>query len=143
MTTQWLWQLYAFIRAVDDTPTNRTLFANVFVDNGAGEILANEEKIFDISVRLSTTGNEPAQALGISATVKKSMRDDFQAILDGFTNSRYAGVANVAHGQWEENELAITNYSGVTPEGQIVTWEKALTFLFNDFGLIVIEVPAI
>ncbi len=137
--TEWLWRLYLFIRIVDNTESNRTAFANAFVNNGSLETVDNERKLFDSAVRFSTTGNEPAQALGINTAVKKSMRDEMKVILEGLTNARYAAVANVAHGTWEENELALTNYSGITPNGQIVTWDKALTFLFNDFGLLVIE----
>ncbi len=135
--TDWLWRLYIFIRAVDNTAANRTAFASAFVNNGSGETTANERKIFDIVVRLSISGNEPAQAFGVNTAAKLSMRDDLRTLLDGLTDGRYAVVANITHGPWQENELALTNFP-VTPSGQIATWKAALTFLENEFGLQVI-----
>lgn len=136
--TDWLWRGYLFIRSVDNTAQNRTDFANAFVDNGSMETVLNERKLFNGVTRFSTTGNEPVIAFGINTAAKKEMRDDLKVILDNLTNARYTVVANVAHGPWEENELALTNFP-VTPSGQIVTWETALTFLNNEFGLQVIE----
>ena len=138
MITNWLWRIYLFIRAVDNTVQNRINFANAFVNGGSLETLANERKLFNGVTRFSTTGNEPVQVFGISTAAKASMRDDLKAVLDGLTNARYAVVASVAHGSWEENELALTNFP-VTPSGQIVTWQTALTFLENEFGLQEIE----
>jgi len=139
MTTKWLWRGYLFIRSVDNTAQNRTDFAQAFVNNGSMETVINERKLFDSAVRFSTTGSLPVQAFGINTAVKKDMRDDLKTILDNLTNARYVVVANVAHGPWEENELALTNFPGVTPSGQIATWQAALTFLENEFGLQVIE----
>ncbi len=136
--TQWVWRLYLFVRSADNTAQNRTDFAGAFVNGGSMETLANERKLFNGAVRFSTTGNEPIQAFGINTAAKESMRDALKAVLDNLTNARYAVVANVAHGQWEENELALTNFP-VAPSGQIVTWQTALTFLENEFGLQIIE----
>lgn len=138
MTTTWLWRIYLFIRQQDNTAQNRTNFANAFVDNGSLETLVNERKLFNSVVRLSISGNEPAQVFGISTVAKTSMRNDLKTVLDGLTNARYGVVASVAHSSWQENELAITNFP-VTPSGQIVTWQNVLTFLNNEFGLQVIE----
>lgn len=136
--TDWLWRIYLFIRQQDNTAQNRTNFANAFVNNGSGETLVNERKLFNNVVRFSTTGEEPAQVFGISTTAKTSMRGDFKTVLDNLANARYAVVANVPHGLWAENELALTNFS-ITPSGQIVTWQNALTYLNNEFGLFVIS----
>lgn len=138
MTTQWLWRIYLFIRSVDNTAQNRTDFAEAFVNNASMETVVNERKLFDAAVRFSVTGDEPATALGINTAAKKEMRDDLKIVLDNLTNARYAVVANIAHGSWEEHELALTNFPGVTPSGQIVSWQTALTFLENEFGLQVI-----
>ncbi len=135
--TDWLWRIYLFIRAVDNTAQNRTDFANAFVNNGSMETLVNERKLFNGAVRFSMDGNEPVIAFGINTAAKKEMRDDLKVILDNLTNARYAVVANIAHGQWQENELALTNFP-ITPSGQIVHWQNALTFLDNEFGLQVI-----
>ncbi len=131
MTTQWLWRGYLFIRSVDNTAQNRTDFANAFANNGSMETVVNERKLFDGAIRFSTTGEDPVQAFGINTAVKKDMRDDLKAILDNLTNARYAVVANVAHGQWEENELALTNFPGVTPSGQIANWIRITTRITN------------
>ncbi len=135
--TDWLWRLYLFIRSIDNTAANRTAFAEAFTNNGSGETAANERKLFEGAVRFSFSGNEPAQAFGINTAAKKEMRDDLKTVLDGLTDARYGVVANIAHGPWQENELALTNFP-VTPSGQIVTWQTALTFLENEFGLQVI-----
>ena len=142
MTTQWLWRIYLFIRSIDNTAQNRTAFASVFVNGGSMETLANEHRMFDNAVRFSISGNEPAQVFGISTVAKSSMRDDLKAVLDSLTNARYGVVASVVHGSWEENKLALTNFP-IIPNGQIVTWQNALTFLNNEFGLQVIETEEI
>lgn len=138
MTTQWLWRIYLFVRVVDNTAQNRTDFANAFVNNGSLETAENEAKLFNSVVRFSTTGEEPAQAFGINTAAKKSMRDDLKVILDNLTNARYAAVANIAHGQWQENELALTNFP-VNITGQIVTWQTAVTYMDDVFNLKVIQ----
>ncbi len=135
--TNWLWRVYLFIRSVDNTLTNRNAFAAAFVDNGSMETMANERKLFGGATRFSLTGNDPVQAFGVNTAAKKEMRDDLKDVLDSLTNGRYAVVANIAHGPWQEHELALTNFP-VVPAGQIVTWSVALTYLENEFGLIVI-----
>ncbi len=137
--TDWLWRIYLFIRQQDNTAQNRNDFANAFVNGGSLETVANERKLFNSAVRFSTTGNDPVQAFGINTAAKKSMRDDLKDVLDNLTDARYAVVANVAHGSWQENELALTNFPSITPSGQIATWQSALTLLENEFGLLVIE----
>lgn len=136
--TEWKWRIYLFVRAADDTAGNRQAFAEAYVNNGSDESLDNEKKMLDSVVRLSTTGQEPAQAFGVNTVAKTGMRGAFKALLDAFTNARYAVVANVAHGQWQEHELVLTNFP-VTPNGQIVEWQDALAYLENEFGLQVIQ----
>lgn len=138
MITEWLWCIYLFIRVADNTAQNRNDFASAFVNNGSGESLADERKLFNGVSRFSVSGEEPAQVFGISTAAKKSMRDDLKTVLDGLTNARYAVVASVAHGTWLEDELALTNFP-VTPSGQIVSWQTALAYLNSEFGLQVIE----
>lgn len=140
--TDWKWRIYLFVRAADDTAGNRQAFAEIYVNNGSGESLADEKRMLDSVVRLSTTGQEPAQAFGVNTVAKTSMRGAFKALLDALTNARYAAVASVAHGQWQEHELVLTNFP-VTPSGQIVTWERALQYLEAEFGLKVIPPPSL
>ena len=138
MTTEWKWRIYLFVRAVDVIPANRTAFANIYVNNGSGESLADERKMFDTVVRLSASGNEPAQAVGINTVAKTSMRDEFKSLLDSLTNARYAVVASVESLSYQESELVMTNFD-VTPNGQIVSWNKALNYIEKEFGLVEIQ----
>ena len=137
MATEWKWRIYLFVRAVDVTVANKTAFANIYVNNSSGETLEDERKMFDSVVRLSASGNEPAQAVGINTVAKTSMRDGFKTLLDNLTNARYAVVASVELPNYQESELVLTNFD-VTPNGQIVSWDKALEYVESEFGLVVI-----
>ena len=138
MATEWKWRIYLFVRAIDVTASNRSAFANIYVNNGSGESLEDERKMFDSVVRLSASGNEPAQAVGINTVAKTSMRDGFKSLLDSLTNARYAVVASVGLPGYQENELVLTNFD-VTPNGQIVSWDMALEYIESEFGLVVIR----
>ena len=127
-----------FVRAIDATLANKQAFADIFVNNGSGETIEDEKKMFDNTVRLSMNGEEPAQALGVSSAVKLSMRDGLKTLLDGLTNARYAVVANTDLPNYDDGELMLTNFP-VTPNGQIVSWQNALIYIENGFGLKVIE----
>lgn len=137
MATDWKWKVFLFVRAADATTANKRKFADIYVDNGSLETVTNELKMFDSVVRLSTTGEEPAQAFGINCPAKTSMRDGFRALLDELTDARYAVVANTKLPNFEDGELVLTNFP-VTPNGQIVTWDDALAYLESEFGLLVI-----
>ena len=138
MATEWKWRIYLFVRAADVTAANKSAFANTYVNNGSGEMLEDERKMFDSVVRLSASGNEPAQAVGINTVAKTSMRDGFKTLLDSLTNARYAVVASVELPNYQESELVMTNFP-VTPNGQIVSWDKALEYIESEFGLVVIR----
>ena len=138
MTTDWKWRLMLFIRAVNDTSSNRQAFAEIYVNNGSLETLEDELKIFISMVRLSSTGKEPAKAFGISTPAKTTMKDEFKILLDGLTNARYAVIANTKLQNYQDGELVLTNFD-VEPNGQIVTWENALQFIQNEFGFQVIK----
>lgn len=137
MTTEWKWRIYLFVRVVDATPENKTAFAEIYVNNDSGETLEDERKMFDHVVRLSISGNEPAQAYGINTVAKTSMRDEFEILLDSLTNARYAVVASVELPGYQEHELVMTNFP-VTPSGQIVSWNMALQYIESELGLVVI-----
>lgn len=137
MTTLWKYRIMLFVRASDVTPANKQAFADIYVNGGSGETIEDEKKMFNTMVRLSTSGEEPAQAFGVSTAAKLSMRDGFKALLDGLTNARYAIVANTDLLNYADNELMMTNFP-ITPSGQIVTWNKALNYIENEFGLKVI-----
>lgn len=131
--TEWKWRAYFFIRAVDATTTNKNTLAQIYVDHGGMEILVNELKMFTAPVKLSTTGQLPAQAFGFNSPVKLEMRDDFKALLDTLTGARYGIV------RYDDLGLVLTNFPGITPTGQVVTWETALQRLNAEFGLQVIQ----
>lgn len=136
--TLWKFRIYIFIRAVDVTLANKQAFAQIYVNNGGMETLENEMKCFDSVKKFSLSGELPAQVYGLSTPAKLEMRDAFKAMLDQLTDARYAVVANTTLAEYAENELILTNFP-VTPNGQIVTWETACTYLYNEYGLI--EIP--
>lgn len=136
MATDWKWRIFLFVRAVDATPANKQALGQIYVDGGSGETLENEAKILDAVVGFSQTGQPPAQAYGVNLTAKTGMRDAFLTFLAGLTNARYGVVANTTLPNFAEGELVATNWPGITPNGQIVTWEQAKQFVENVFGLI-------
>ena len=138
MTTTWKWRIYLFVRVAVTSATNKTAFANIYVNNGSGESLEDERKMFDSVVRLSVSGDEPAQAVGINTVAKTSMRDGFKSLLDNLTNARYAVVASVELPNYQESELVMTNFD-VTSNGQIVSWDMALEYIESEFGLVEIR----
>lgn len=131
--TEWRWRAYFFIRAVDATAQNKNTLAQIYVDHGGMEIPVNELKMFTAPVKLSTTGELPAQAFGFNSPVKLEMRDDFKALLDTLTGARYGIV------RYDDLGLVLTNFPGIAPTGQVVTWETALQRLNAEFGLQVIQ----
>ena len=137
MVTQWKWRIYLFVRPVDATIANKNALANIYVDNGSGQTFEDEMRMFLTLTKLSTNGELPVQAYGISTVAKTAMRDGFKTLLDNLTNARYAVVASVPVSGYAENELVMTNFD-VTPSGQIVSWNAALNYIENEFGLIVI-----
>ena len=137
MTSEWKWRIYLFVRAIDATAANRQTLAEIYSNNGSGETVEDELKMFFTVVRLSTTGNKPAQAFGINTVAKTAMRDEFKTLLDSLTNARYAVVTSVELPGYQERELVMTNFP-VTPRGQIVSWSAALNYIENEFGLVVI-----
>lgn len=134
MATDWKWRLYLFVRASDVTAAHKQAVAEALANNGSGEAVEDEAAMYLGTVRLSTSGNPPAQAFGINVPVKASMRDAIRAILDALPQARYAVVANTQLAQHAEAELIATTFN-VTPSGQIVQWADALAFLATEFGL--------
>lgn len=141
--TEWKWRIYLFVRAVDATPANKQALAQIYVDGGSGETLENEARLLDSVTGFSQIGQPPAQAYGVNLTAKTGMRDAFKALLDGLTNARYGVVANTDLPNYSEGELVLTNWPGIIPNGQIVTWEQAKQLVMDEFGLVEItpEVP--
>ena len=139
--TDWKCRIYLFVRAVDATAQNKQAFAQIFVDNGGLETLQNELRAFDAPVKLSVSGEAPAQAYGLNTAVKPAMRDDLKTFLDGLTNARYVVVANTDLANYRDGEFLATNFGDlpVDPTGKIVTWDQTLGFLRREFGLQVIQ----
>ena len=132
MSTEWIYRVFLFVRTADATPANKAAFAQMYVDAGSGETLADESLLLDNVTRFSTSGNEPAQAYGINTAAKLSMRDGFTALLGGLTNARYAVI------EQGSGTLIRNNFAGIS-NGITVTWAQALARLEADFGLVVIE----
>lgn len=125
MATQWIARLYFFVPTSAVNATLRDTVANAFVNNNSGESLVNERKLVNGLVRLSTTGNEPAQALAINTVVKASMRDAIKTIIQSVNQSAWYVVSNrdglTVQGQtYNESEL-IESGGLATADGQIGT----------------------
>ena len=139
--TDWKYRIYLFVRAVDATSENKRAFAQIFVDNDGLETLQNELRAFDAPVKLSVSGELPAQAYGLNTAVKPAMRDGLKTFLDGLTNARYVVVANTELRNYRDGEFVMTNFvdPDSDPTGKIVSWEATLRFLNREFGLQVIK----
>lgn len=141
MTTLWRWRMYLFVRSVDATQVNRQAFAQIYVDNGGMETLQNEMRAFDHPVRLSVSGEPPAQAFGLNTPLKAGMQVDMRMFLDGLPNARYVVVANTQLDNYRDGEFILTNFPDPEPDptGRIVTWKATLAYLNREFGLQVIS----
>ena len=138
--TLWKWRMYLFVRAADATQANRQALAQIFVNRGCGETLANEIKMFDGPVRLSTSGALPAQVFGLNTAIRSGMQSDIVAFLAGLTNPRYVVVSNTARLSYRDGEYITSNFPDPQPDpsGKIVTWQRTLQYLSDEFGLQVI-----
>lgn len=143
MTTLWRWRMYLFVRSVDATQANKLVLAHVYTDNGSMESVQDEVRALDHPVRLSVSGELPAQAYGLNTPLKTAMRADMQTFLDGLTNARYVVVANTKLPNYRDSEFVLTNFPDPEPDptGKIVTWQAALNFVNREFGLQVIPDP--
>jgi hypothetical protein len=137
--TDWKWRLMLFVPVTMNTADNRTSFAEVFVNNGSGETLADERKMFDNAMRLSITGTLPVLAYGISVLVKSDMRDDMNAFIDdlndgltGANRAQWYTVANTDFAQRRDGTLIASTRNTVDGMiGQRFTIQDAL----NDLGV--------
>ena len=130
MSSDWKWRLYFFIRAVDATAENRQAFAEIFANNGSMETVESERKMVDSAIKLSTSGDLPAQVFGINTLVKADMRTALQAFISSLSQSRWYAAAN---------GCLITANGGSGIIGQIFSWDDALADLFTERSLRVIE----
>ena len=139
--TLWKWRMFLFVRAVDATAANRAAFGAIFANNGSLETAENEALVWDACVRLSVSGEEPAQAFGVNTVIKPEMRDDLRTFLDGLTNARYVVVANTELPNYRDGEFVLANFVDPDPDptGKVVSWEATLAFLNREFGLQVIQ----
>jgi len=151
MSSDWKWRLYFFVRVADNTVASRQTFAAIFANNGSGESAENEGKLFNAVTRLSVTGVEPAQVLGINVAVKSSMRDALEAFVGTLAQNRYYAVLNVDTPTGFEGKLLKTNDAiapivqpGTPPwDTTPFTWQDALDDLLADRGLQVIQGEAV
>jgi hypothetical protein len=146
--SNWRWILIFFVRADDVTPENKAVFAAIFSDNGSGETYENEAKLFDSVLRLSVSGELPAQVFGIVVPVKPVMREALEDFIETVPQSRYYGVRNlVLNGNQFVGQLLKTNDAieplvvpGEPPwDTTPFTLQDALDDLYADRGLQLIE----
>lgn len=139
--TLWKWRIFIFANTVANTQANRDTLAQVFVDSGAGESLANEKLMFGNARRLALAASPTVLAAhGISFPVKASMRDNLQtaiatinAPLSNANKVRWYLVAVVDWSTFQAGDLIASNRSTVDALiGQPFTWQDALT----DLGLV-------
>jgi hypothetical protein len=138
MVTDWKWQLFIFIKKSDVTSDIKWTIARILSDNGSLELPENEIKMFDGITGFSRDGKEPAVVYGIALTVKRGIKDAFMQFLEAYPEARYVVSANTDLVGYDDGELIATNFN-VIPSGQTVTWEKAVNYLENEFGLV--EIP--
>lgn len=144
MVTQWQYRLILIAPDAANTQVNRNAFAQVFVDEGSGESLADEKLMFTNAPRLALASAPTVQvARGCSVAVKGSMRTALQSAfstintpLASVNKLRWYAIANVDLPQHSTGWLLATNYgstAGVvdTP----FTWQDAL----DDFNLVVMD----
>lgn len=128
------------MRAVDATETNRQTFAEIFANNGSMETVANERKMADSAIRLSTSGALPAQVFGINTLVMTDMGTSLRNFVGALALSRWYVVANGDLPNYADGELIVAN-GGSGIEGDLFTWDDALADLYNERGLQVIGEP--
>lgn len=151
--TDWKWRLILIVHIDANTADNRTAFAQAFVDNGSGETLENERKLFDYVQKLALSATPTVhRAFGITTPVKAGMRDDLLAViqtidatLTAAKKSVYYGVANVDNAPFTLNEVTTLYqrgecfYANRAEDsdfiGQVLTTQMILTRL----GLVVME----
>lgn len=142
MTTRWLYHLYLFLRPADATRATKTALAQIYVDHGSGESLANERKMFDTMTRLSVSGAEPAQVFGFSLTATQAIYDGIMARTAGFDDPFWFVVANTTLPDHADGELiALTPNLPKYVLGTVLTWTEALGILEQAHGLRVIPAP--
>lgn len=150
--SQWKVRVMLFVRAADNTAQNRQTFGGIYANNGSGETVENEAKLFDAPIRLSTSGVAPAQAFGIeTAVLVPDMRDDMRAFLDTLPQVRYYVVRNIPNDNRFTGELILDNLTaagrqtlvGVAPwDTTPFTMADALADIKAERGLLVIpELP--
>lgn len=139
--TLWKWRMFLFVRAVDATAQNKAAYGAIFAENGSLETAENEGKVWDACVRLSTSGQAPAQAFGVNTAIKVGMQQPLRDFLDTLTGARYVVVANTELAQYADGEFILTNFPDPDPDptGRIVTWQAVLNWLNREFGLQVIS----
>ena len=109
------------------------------MDNGSGETHEHESKMFNNAVRLSFTGDEPADALAINTAAKGDMRDGLKTFVTGITGARWYVVAAVDLPSWNAGELIQSSRAAVDDQiGSQFTFADAL----DDLGLqVIVDIP--
>lgn len=150
MTTEWKWRMALFATVNQNTPENRTALATI-IAAASGETVESERGQFDSATRLSGSGEEPAQALGIDFVATGTIRDDLKTFLDTLPplQIRYYVRANTTLPQHFDGKLLLTNKAvveepdivGVSPwDVEPFDFQDALGDIFAEKGLQVIQV---
>ena len=144
MVTNWKWTLMVFAPLAAITENNKDTLAAVFTNNGSGETVANERKMFDNVARLAFAAAPTVLvARGFTTPVKQSMRDALQtaietinAPLSNANKVRWYALAAIQLENADEGDLLLSNRNTVDNRiGTLFTWQDALT----DLGLVVME----
>jgi hypothetical protein len=114
MATEWRYRLILIVHVNANTLVNRQAFAGAFVNNGSGETLTNEMKMFQNARRLALAATPTIhRAYGISVPIKATMRDALLAViaqvdapLSAAQKSVYYGVANVDGAMFQGHSYA-------------------------------------
>ncbi len=145
MATKWVVRLYFFVPVSAVDATLRDMVADAFANNASGETALNERKLVNTLARLSTSGNEPAQALALNSAVKLAMRTAIRTIIQAVPQNAWYVVSNVnglliSETPYNEGELiAFGGRAQATGRvGTPFTFAEAVA----DLGLQAIEVPA-
>ena len=146
MASEWEYEITLSATVAQNTPENRTALATIFATY-SGETIANERLMFDKALRLSVSGEEPAQVLAVNFVAKSEMRTDLRTFLNGLPQAQiaYWVRANIPLPQHFQGELLLVgggadNIVGVPPwDTQPFTFQDALERLNIEAGLQVIQ----
>lgn len=142
----WEYEIALSATVNQNTPENRTALATIFA-NYSAETIADERLMFDKALRLSVSGEEPAQVLAVNFVATGAMRTDLRTFLDSLPQAQiaYWVRANTILPMHFDGELLLVgggavDIVGVPPwDTQPFSFQDALERLNIEAGLQVIQ----